>query len=49
MLDTRSTPLSASPPPALWGEPLPPHSLENVGAGLLYVVSVELKPAPCGP
>ncbi len=26
-----------------WSEPLPPHSLENVGAAELHVVSVELK------
>ena len=49
VLDTRLTALSASPPPALWGDPLPPHSLENVGGGLLYIVSVELKPGAGGP
>ncbi len=26
-----------------WGEPLPPHSLENVGTTELHVISVELK------
>ena len=46
VLDSRTTPLSASPPEALWGAPLPPHSLENVGASPLYVVSVEVKPVP---
>ena len=45
VLDSRTTPLSASPPEALWGTPLPPHSLENVGTSALYVVSVEVKPA----
>jgi hypothetical protein len=26
-----------------WGEPLPPHSLENVGTTTLHVISVEIK------
>lgn len=26
-----------------WGEPLPPHSLENVGTAELRVISVEIK------
>lgn len=35
---------SADPAPAvLWGEPLGPHSLENVGPTPLHVISVELK------
>jgi quercetin dioxygenase-like cupin family protein len=28
---------------ALWGEPLVPHSVENVGAGELRIVAVEVK------
>lgn len=28
---------------ATWAGPLGPHTLENVGAGLIHVVSVELK------
>ena len=29
-----------------WGDPLPPHSLENVGTNMLHVVSVEIKTRP---
>ena len=43
MLDTRTTPLTQNPPAVLWGEPLAPHSLENVGASSLHMLSVELK------
>jgi hypothetical protein len=45
LLDTRGRPPPASLPAVVWSEPLPPHSLENVGAAELHVVSVELKPA----
>ena len=31
------------PPPAVWCEPLSPHSVENVGEAELLVVSIELK------
>lgn len=30
-------------PEALWGEPLPPHSLENVGTVTLHIISTEVK------
>ena len=37
-------------PPALnsptWQEPLPPHSVENVGPSELFTIQVEIKPAP---
>ena len=36
---------SAAPGTALWGEPLGPHSLENVGNSLLHIISIEIKPA----
>ena len=42
LADSRTS--AASPPEAVWSEPLPPHSLENVGSSVLHVVSVELKP-----
>ncbi len=41
--DTRGKPTSASLPAVLWGEPLPPHTLENVGSAELHVISTELK------
>lgn len=43
LVDTRGRPAPASLPLVVWGEPLPPHTLENVGASELHVVSVELK------
>jgi hypothetical protein len=43
LLDTRGRPPPASLPAVVWSEPLPPHSLENVGAADLHVVSVEMK------
>lgn len=43
LVDTRGRPPPASLPAVLWGEPLPPHTLENVGATELHVVSVEIK------
>ena len=42
LVDTRvSGPRSA--PEALWGDPLPPHSLENVGLAPLHIISTEVK------
>ena len=43
LVDTRGRPPPASLPSVAWGESLPPHSLENVGANELWVVSIELK------
>jgi hypothetical protein len=42
---THDTRASGAPTPstALWSEPIPPHSLENVGASELCVIMVELK------
>jgi hypothetical protein len=45
LVDTRLTGGAQEPPSVLWGEPLDPHSLENVGAAPLRVISVELKDA----
>ncbi len=47
--DTRGKPTPASLPAVMWGEPLPPHTLENVGSTELHVISTELKPAPALP
>jgi hypothetical protein len=50
VLDTRSVESLAKAPQALWGQALAPHSLENVGAGDLHVISVEIKrPSPVDP
>lgn len=44
LVDTRLKP-SGPVPKATWSEPLPPHTLENVGDVAIHVVSVELKRA----
>jgi hypothetical protein len=41
LLDTRVTP--RFPGYAAWIESLPPHSIENVGAGEIHLISCELK------
>lgn len=46
LVDTRGRPAPASLPLVAWSEALPPHTLENVGAAELHVVSVELKNGP---
>ena len=43
LVDTRVTSGEVCPATALWGEPLAPHSLENVGPLPLHVISVEIK------
>ncbi|MEJ2359517.1 MAG: hypothetical protein P8Y13_15755 [Deinococcales bacterium] len=43
MVDSRKVPALASPPQVLPSDPLPPHSLENVGTEDLRLISVELK------
>ena len=43
LLDTRVAGVTAAAGAVLWGEPLAPHTLENVGAELLHIVSVEIK------
>jgi hypothetical protein len=43
LLDTRSAGRSPQSPATLWSEPLPPHSIENVGETDLRVIMVELK------
>ena len=43
VLDSRSAAALASPPSVLWSEALPPHSLENVGAAEIRIISLEMK------
>ena len=44
LVDTRAA--GARPAPeALWGDALPPHSLENVGPVVLRIISTEVKSA----
>ncbi len=43
LLDTRAVASAGAEPPVIWSEALPPHSLENVGATEIRVLSVEVK------
>jgi hypothetical protein len=43
--DSRALSLPEQAPFALWREPMPPHTLENVGKEALHVIVVESKPA----
>jgi hypothetical protein len=43
VLDSRAAGAVGSPPSVLRSEALPPHSLENVGAAEIRIISVELK------
>jgi hypothetical protein len=43
VLDSRTAGRLGSPPSVLWSDALPPHSLENVGAAEIRIISVELK------
>ncbi len=44
LVDSRAGSPASVLPSVFWGEPLAPHSLENVGATLIHIVSVEVKP-----
>lgn len=41
--ESRASGAVAFPPSILWSEALPPHSLENVGAAEIRVISMDLK------
>jgi quercetin dioxygenase-like cupin family protein len=43
LFDTRAAHAQPRPSDALWSEPFPPHSVENVGDAELRVIMVELK------
>lgn len=43
LFDSRTGPAVPPVPFALWSEPLPPHTLENVGTTLIDILSVEIK------
>jgi len=43
IFDSREAGPGPKSPSAVWCEPLPPHSVENVGEAELLVVSIELK------
>lgn len=43
LVDTRPTGGVGALPSVSWADPLPPHTLENVGTEAIHLVSVELK------
>jgi mannose-6-phosphate isomerase-like protein (cupin superfamily) len=43
LLDTRSVKPPVPSPAMVWSEPLPPHSVENVGNSQIELITVELK------
>lgn len=43
LLDTRGQAPPAPLPAIAWSEPLPPHSVENVGNSIIRIIGVELK------
>jgi hypothetical protein len=49
VFDTRQADGPPEPTATLWSDPIPSHSLENVGDAELCVIMVELKGRPAGP
>ncbi len=45
LVDTRTGGAARNPEEALWGDALGPHSLENVGAAPIHIISTEVKTA----
>jgi quercetin dioxygenase-like cupin family protein len=45
LVDSRDSKEKPGPGTTIWSAPLPPHSAENVGDGVLRVIAVELKRA----
>jgi hypothetical protein len=43
LFDSRTRPAPPAAPFVQWSEPLPPHTLENIGNADLHILSVELK------
>jgi mannose-6-phosphate isomerase-like protein (cupin superfamily) len=46
IVDSRTVEALNPPAPVLWANPLPPHSLENIGSTDLHLIGVELKDSP---
>ncbi len=44
LLDSRTIDLPPESPLVLWSEPIPPHTLENVGDVAIHAIVIELKP-----
>ena len=46
LVDSRAMEFPRERPLVLWSEPLPPHTLENVGDDLIHAIVVEVKGSP---
>lgn len=46
LLDSRATGMSPAPGTILWGAPLAPHAVHNVGERELRVLAIEIKQSP---
>lgn len=46
LIDSRALDFPSEGPLVLWSEPLPPHTLENVGDDPIHAIVVELKVSP---
>ena len=43
LVDSRGLDMSKETPLVLWSEPVPPHTLENVGDRVIHAIVIELK------
>ncbi len=43
IFDSRTRPAPPATPFVQWSEPLPPHTVENIGNAAIHILSVELK------
>lgn len=46
LLDSRASGMNPEPGAVLWGGPLPPHAVRNVGTSELRIIAVEIKTPP---
>jgi hypothetical protein len=46
LADSRAMDLPRERPLVLWSEPLPPHTLENVGDRVIHAIVIEVKDSP---
>ena len=46
LADSRAMDLPKERPLVLWSEPLPPHTLENVGDRAVHAIVIEVKGSP---
>ena len=43
LVDSRTLEMSKTTPFVLWSDPVPPHTLENIGDGVIHAIVFELK------